>query len=75
MEMIKVQDYSRYFITITILIVASFGIYNVLSIMINQKKKEIAILQAIGYAPIKILQLVLYQGIFLGVSGGILAYF
>jgi lipoprotein-releasing system permease protein len=72
MEMIKVQDYSRYFITITILIVASFGIYNVLSIMINQKKKEIAILQAIGYAPMKILQLVLYQGIFLGVSGGFL---
>jgi lipoprotein-releasing system permease protein len=72
MEMIKVQDYSRYFITVTILIVASFGIYNVLSIMINQKKKEIAILQAIGYGPHKILQLVLYQGVFLGISGGLL---
>lgn len=72
MEMIKVQDYSRYFITITILIVASFGIYNVLSIMINQKRKELAILQAIGYGPEKILRLVLYQGLFLGFVGGFL---
>lgn len=72
LEMIKVQDFTRYFITTAILIVASFGIYNVLSIMINQKKKEIAILRAIGYGPDKILQLILYQGIVLGVTGGLL---
>lgn len=72
MEMIKVQDFTRYFITTAILVVASFGIYNVLSIMINQKKKEIAILRAIGYAPDKILKLILYQGIVLGVAGGLL---
>ncbi len=72
MEMIKIQDFTRYFITISILLVASFGIYNVLSIMINQKKKEIAILRAIGYGPRRILELVLYQGLLLGVSGGIL---
>lgn len=72
MEMIQVQDFSRYFITIAILIVAAFGIYNVLTIMINQKKKEIAILRAIGYSPKRILQLILYQGIVLGFSGGLL---
>lgn len=72
MDMIKVQDFTRYFITISILVVASFGIYNVLSIMINQKKREIAILRAIGYGPQKILQLILYQGLVLGISGGVL---
>lgn len=72
LEMIHVQDYTRYFITTAILIVAGFGIYNVLTIMINQKKKEIAILRAIGYGPQKILQLILYQGILLGVAGGAL---
>jgi lipoprotein-releasing system permease protein len=72
MEMINVQDYTRYFITFAILIVAAFGIYNVLSIMINQKKREIAILRAIGYGPRRILQLVLYQGIVLGIGGGLL---
>lgn len=72
MEMIRVQDYTRYFITGAILIVAAFGIYNVLSIMINQKKKEIAILRAIGYGPRRILELVLYQGILLGAGGGVI---
>lgn len=72
MEMIRVQDYTRYFITSAILIVAAFGIYNVLTIMINQKKREIAILRAIGYGPERILELILYQGALLGVSGGLL---
>lgn len=72
MEMIRVQDFTRYFITTAILLVASFGIYNVLSIMINQKKREIAILRAIGYGPNKIKQLILYQGLVLGLSGGVL---
>lgn len=72
MEMIRVQDYTRYFITGAILIVAAFGIYNVLTIMINQKKREIAILQAIGYGPEKILALILYQGALLGSAGGVL---
>lgn len=72
MEMIRVQDFTRYFITTAILVVAAFGIYNVLTIMINQKRREIAILRAIGYAPNKILQLILYQGLVLGLSGGLL---
>lgn len=72
MEMIKVQDFVRYFITLAILLVASFGVYNVLSIMINQKRKEIAILRAIGFGPPKILQLVLYQGMVMGLAGGFL---
>ncbi len=72
MEMIRVQDFTRYFITTAVLIVAAFGIYNVLTIMINQKKREIAILRAIGYAPRRILELILYQGLLLGFSGGFL---
>ncbi len=71
MEMIKVQDSVRYFIMFSVLVVAAFGIYNVLSIMINQKRKEIAILRSIGYGPNKILKLILYQGIILGIGGGI----
>ncbi len=71
MEMIKMQDIVRYFIMFSVLIVAAFGIYNVLSIMINQKKKEIAILRSIGFPPKKILILILYQGFFLGICGGV----
>ena len=75
MEMINMQDFVRYFITFAILIVAAFGVYNVLSIMINQRKREIAILRSIGYGPKRILELVVFQGLILGVSGGIFGMF
>lgn len=75
MEMIKMQDVVRYFILSAILLVAAFGIYNILTIMINQKKREIAILRSIGYGPRRILELILYQGIMLGFSGGLLGIF
>jgi lipoprotein-releasing system permease protein len=71
MEMIRMQDMVRYFIMFSVLVVAAFGIYNVLSIMINQKRKEIAILRSIGYGPNRILELILFQGIILGISGGV----
>ena len=72
MSMIAIQDIVRVIITLSILLVAGFGIYNVLSIMISQKQKEIAILRSIGYESRKILELFLIQGLLLGVSGGIL---
>lgn len=72
MQMIEIQDIMRAILTGTILLVAGFGIYNTLSIMIAQKQKEIAILRSIGYRPAKILELFLYQGLVLGVSGGLL---
>lgn len=72
MEVIKVQDFVRYFITTAILVVAAFGVYNVLTIMISQKRREIAILRAIGFEPRRILELILYQGLLLGVGGGVI---
>ncbi len=72
MSMIKIQDVTRMIITLSILLVAGFGIYNVLSIMISQKHKEIAILRSIGFGPDRILSLFLVQGLLLGVTGGFL---
>jgi len=71
LEIFNVQDFIRYTISIAILLVASFGIYNVLSIMVNQKRREIAILQSIGYAPRRILELFLIQGLMLGAGGAV----
>jgi len=71
LEIFNLQDFIRYTISVAILLVASFGIYNVLSIMVNQKRREIAILRAIGYSPHKILELFLIQGVMLGIGGAI----
>lgn len=71
LEIFNLQDFIRYTISVAILLVASFGIYNVLSILVNQKRREIAILRSIGYAPHKILELFLIQGLMLGFGGAV----
>lgn len=72
LQVIQIQDIVRIVITGALLLVSAFGMYNVLSIMINQKQKEIAILRSIGYAPPKILSLILIQGLTMGIAGGLL---
>ncbi|MBW0435574.1 ABC transporter permease [Leptospira yasudae] len=68
----KLQDAIRYSMTAAILTVAGFGIYNILNVIINQKKREIAILRSIGYKPNEVLLIFLMQGVILGVIGGVL---
>lgn len=57
--------------TISILVVAGFGIYNILNMVVTQKRKEIAILRAIGYESWDIIKLFLIQGLIVGITGGI----
>ena len=49
--------------------VAAFGIYNVLGIVISQKRREIAILRAVGYTPAQVERLFVLQGLLLGAGG------
>jgi lipoprotein-releasing system permease protein len=72
LQIFTIQDIFRAFITFGILIVVAFGIYNVLTIIVNQKKREIAILQSLGFPPRTILQLFFYQAAILGVVGSVL---
>lgn len=72
LELSVVQDLTRNFITVGIILVASFGIYNVLSIIVNQKRKEIAILRSLGFLAYQILQLFMIQGLILGVLGALI---
>lgn len=71
MSVFKTQDIIRNFMTISILIVAGFGIYNILSLAVNHKRREIAILRSMGFEPRDITELFLTQGVLLGVVGGI----
>lgn len=70
MSVFTTQDIVRNSMTISILIVAGFGIYNILSMAVNQKKREIAILRSIGYEAGDVVKLFLIQGLLLGVVGG-----
>ncbi len=72
LEVFAIQDFVRLATAVTILIVAGFGIYNILTIMIAQKRREIAILRSIGYDSHEIILLFLAQGLILGFSGALL---
>lgn len=72
LSMFKTQDVTRYTITGIIMLVAGFSIYNILGIVVTQKRKDIAILRSMGYEASDITTLFLYQGLILGLVGGIL---
>jgi len=59
-------------VSLTILIVAGFGIYNIMNMTVNEKIKEIAILKAMGFAGNDIVQIFLFQSIVIGIIGGLL---
>jgi lipoprotein-releasing system permease protein len=71
----SLQDFIRSFVTIAIMIVASFGIYNILNILVSQKRKDIGILRSMGYDGNEVQFLFLIQGLVLGVSGGVIGLF
>ena len=72
LSVFKTQDIVRNSMTISIIIVAGFGIYNILSILVAQKRRDIAILRSMGYTPKNIISLFFNQGLILGVIGGLI---
>lgn len=71
MSVFKTQDIVRNAMTLSILIVAGFGIYNILNMSVIHKKREIAILRSIGFEQRDIQLLFSFQGLMLGVTGGL----
>ncbi len=75
LSVFSIQNFIKSFVTISIMIVAAFGIYNILNILVNQKRKDIGILRSVGFESSDIVHLFLIQGLILGITGGILGLF
>ncbi len=71
----KIQDAIRFLSIGSVLIVAGFGIYNVLNMTVVQKRKDIAILRSMGYNTYEIVSLFFSQGLLLGVTGAAFGLF
>ncbi len=61
-----------YAVGITLLIVAGFGIYNILNMMIYEKMDSIAILKATGFAGRDVKAIFLFISLSIGFAGGLL---
>lgn len=67
-----VRNLISYAVSITLLIVAGFGIYNILNMLIYEKINDIAILKATGFSNADVRWIFISQAIIIGIIGGIL---
>ena len=67
----KVRTLISYAVGITLLIVAGFGIYNILNMMIYEKMDSIAILKATGFSGKDVNRIFLCIALTIGITGGI----
>jgi lipoprotein-releasing system permease protein len=68
----QVRNLITYAVSITLLIVAGFGIYNILNMLIYEKMNDIAILKATGFSGRDVQYIFLSQAMIIGVIGGVL---
>ncbi len=67
----KIRDIMTAVVCITLLIVAGFGIYNIMNMNIINKMKDIAILKATGFQGRDVTAIFLFQSLMIGILGGI----
>ena len=67
----SIRNIITYAVSITLLIVAGFGIYNILNMMIYEKMNDIAILKATGFSGRDVKMIFISQAMLIGVVGGV----
>ena len=67
-----IRNLITYAVSITLLIVAGFGIYNILNMLIYEKMNDIAILKATGFSGRDVQMIFMSQAMIIGLVGGIL---
>ncbi|MBC7863656.1 MAG: ABC transporter permease [Bacteroidia bacterium] len=66
-----IRNVLTYVVVITLLVVAGFGIYNIMNMTVYDKLKDIAILKATGFGSGEIIKVFLFQAMFIGLIGGL----
>lgn len=67
-----IRNLITYAVSVTLLIVAGFGIYNILNMLIYEKMNDIAILKATGFSGKDVQYIFMSQAMIIGFVGGIL---
>ncbi len=65
----KIRGLILGFVSITVLVVAAFGIYNIINMTVSQKINDIAILKAIGFKGKDVIRIFVTQAITVGMMG------
>jgi lipoprotein-releasing system permease protein len=68
----SIRNIITYAVSITLLLVAGFGIYNILNMLIYEKMNDIAILKATGFSGKDVKKIFISQAMMIGLIGGTL---
>jgi lipoprotein-releasing system permease protein len=69
MNTLSIRNKIMYTVVSAVLVVAAFGIYNVISTVVMEKNKDIAILKSMGFDASDIQKIFITQGVLLGILG------
>jgi lipoprotein-releasing system permease protein len=72
LEVFRAIRYSAAITVSTIIVLAGFGIFNILTLMVLEKVREIAILRSMGYRRSDISAIFLWQGLLVAIIGSTL---
>lgn len=73
-ELFVVQDSIMYTTVSVILLVAGFGIYNIISSAVMEKYRDIAILKSMGFSEDDVIGIFFFQGVIIGMAGVLLGW-
>jgi lipoprotein-releasing system permease protein len=68
-ESFQIRNVIMYTVVGAILVVAGFGVFNIVSIITHEKARDIAILKSLGFSAADMRRLFLFEGLFMGALG------
>lgn len=74
LDTLVVRNIIMYAVISAILLVASFGVYTVISTNVMEKRRDIAIMRAIGFSDQDVVRVFLVEGIILGALGALAGF-
>ncbi|WP_243369141.1 ABC transporter permease [Microvirga solisilvae] len=74
LEALVVRNIVMYTVVGAILLVAGFGIYNIISTITHEKARDIAILKSLGFTQSNMRRLFLIEGLALGFAGSVVGW-
>ncbi|MCW5747859.1 MAG: ABC transporter permease [Alphaproteobacteria bacterium] len=72
MSVLLIRNIIMYSVVSAILVVASFGIFNVISTVVMEKQRDVAILKSIGFHARDVQRIFLAEGVLIGAVGSML---
>lgn len=74
LEALVIRNVIMYTVVAAIMLVAGFGIYNIISTITHEKARDIAIMKSLGFAEADMRRLFLLEGVAIGAGGSALGW-